>query len=59
MDKMSNANNYEMDFVAITNDENYDTLNNSNYRINCDYNYFGNKSGISYSDEEDLSFWEY
>lgn len=60
MEKKLNLNNYEMDYVAITSDENLDvTINNANYRININYNYFGIKSGLSYDNHEDLSFWEY
>ncbi|MGL5316150.1 MAG: hypothetical protein ACRC92_23030 [Peptostreptococcaceae bacterium] len=60
MEKKLSLNNYEMDYVAITSDENLDTtINNANYRININYNYFGIKSGLSYDNHEDLSFWEY
>lgn len=61
MENKLNSNNYEMDYMAITSDENLDTsINssmNSNYRVN--YNYFGIKSGLSYDNHEDISFWEY
>lgn len=60
MEKKLSLNNYEMDYVAITSDENLDTaINNASYRININYNYFGIKSGLNYDNHEDLSFWEY
>ncbi|MGL5346985.1 MAG: hypothetical protein ACRDA3_06515 [Peptostreptococcaceae bacterium] len=63
MSKYCEFDNSNLDYVAFTNDKvETSTCKSADeyiYSTDRGYNYFGIRSNISYSNKEDLSFWEY
>lgn len=63
MSKYYEFDSNNLEYVALTNDEPENSTCKSTdeyiYNTNREYNYFGIRSNISYSNKEDLSFWEY